>query len=544
MSARRTVRPGLGRFATLGRRGPARRGAAIAGVIALGLVASACGGDDDKKSPGQSNPPATAAAKSGGKITMLAVQDSAALDVFRTSNVAVADEPRLAALYDPLVYINSKDQKVSAHLAESLSTADNGATWTLKLRQGVQFSDGTPFDAAAIKLNYDKQADMATRSVHIGAASTFKSEVVDPLTVKLTPVGAPNPNLDRLIAVELPYIEAPSAINKGPEAYGGQPIGAGPFILKSWTRGSEQVFERNPNYWQKDKGLPKLDGFTVKNVPDIKQQYASVKSGQADLFVSSDQKLLGDAAKELNVSEFKTDGGQMVQFNLRKGPFTDPRARRAVTLALNPADIPKTLDNGYVPAKGFFNQSGPYVDPTVAQAAQDKAEAQKLFNDLAAEGKKLNFRYLVPQNPSSVRVAEWMQGQLKQFQNVDMTIDSVEIGAYIQKYAISRDFDAMLFQQWVVDPEPTMFSALFSKSPFNVIGWDSPAADAALAKGRGSSDPAVRKQAYSDLQKAIVAELPFWVYAESSNGAIFNSKLTGIEHYNSGVFFMDRIGLK
>jgi peptide/nickel transport system substrate-binding protein len=520
VSARRTVRPGSGRRTTR------RAAAAIAAAGLLGLSVTACGGDDKGE---------------GGRITMLAVQDSAYLDVFRTSNVAVADEPRLAALYDPIFYIDPKTQKVAPHLGESLTTQDNGATWTMKLRPGVTFSDGTPFNADAIKLNYDTQKNIATQSVHIGAASTFQTEVVDPLTVKLTPVGAPNPNLDRLISVELPYIEAPSAITKGPEAYGRNPIGAGPFVLKSWTRGAEQVFEKNPNYWQKDKGLPKLDGFTVKNVPDIKQQYNSVKSGQADMFVSSDQKLLAQAKQELNASEFKTDGGQMVQFNMKKGPFTDLRARQAVTLALNPADIPATLDNGYVPAKGFFNQSGPYADPAVTQAPQNKERAQQLFNELAAEGKKLDFRYLVPQNPSSVAVAEWMKSKLSEFQNVSMTIEALEIGRYIQKYAIARDFDAMLFQQWVVDPEPTLYSSLFSRSPFNVIGWSNPDADAALQAGRSGTDQAARKAAYSNLQKALVADLPFWVYAESSNGPIFNKKVSGIEHYNAGVFFMDRI---
>lgn len=475
---------------------------------------------------------------------MLAVQDSAYLDPFRTANVAVADEPRLSALYDPLFYIDPKTQKVMPHLGEALTTTDNGATWTMKLRQGVQFSDGTPFDAAAVKLNYDTQANPATRSQHIGAAIGLKAEVLDPLTVKLMPNGAPNPNLDRLVAVELPYIIAPSAIAKGPETYGAQPIGAGPFVLKSWVRGAEQVFERNPNYWQKDKGLPKLDGFSVKNVPDIKQQFASVQSGQGDIFVSSDQKTLDDAKRELNVSIFKTDGGQLVGFNLRTGPFADIRARKALVLALDPAEIPKTLNNGYVPAKGFFHQGGPYANPAATQPAQNKDEAQRLFDELAGEGRKLDFRYLVPKNPSSIAVAEWMQSRLLQYRNVSMTIDSVEIGSYITKYAINRDFDAVLTQLWVVDPEPVLFAQWFSSSPFNILGWNSPQADAALLAGRGTSDPAARKQAYADLQKALAADLPLWVYAESANGPIFNDKVTGIEHYNAGVFFMDRIGRK
>ncbi|MDI2129415.1 ABC transporter substrate-binding protein [Yinghuangia seranimata] len=521
------------------RRSPGRL-AAVAGLLTLALAASACGGDGSGKAGGGN----TAPAKSGGTLTMLAVQDSASLDPFRVSNVALADEPRMAALYDPLFVIDPKTRSVTPHLGESLTTADNGATWTMKLRPGVVFSDGTPFDAAAVKLNYDTHANPATRSVHIAVAIGMKTEVVDGLTLKLTPLGAPNPNLDRAIASELTYIMAPSAIAKGPDTYGAEPIGAGPFVLKAWTRASEQDFDRNPTYWQKDKGLPKLDRLVIKNVPDIKQQFNTVKAGQADLFLSSDGRVLDQARKDLNLAEFKTDGGQIVQFNLRKPPFDDLRARKALTLALDPADIPKTLNNGYVPAKSVFTAAGPFADPAVVQPAQNKAEAQRLLDELAAEGKKVDFAYLVPQNPSSIAVAEFMQSRLKEFQNISMRIEPLEIGQYIVKYAVQRDYQATLTQIWAVDPEPMLYSYWQSQSLFNLSGWNNPQADAALAAGRASTDPAVRKQAYAELQKAIVADVPLWAYAESDTGVVYGSKVTGIEHYNAGVFFMDRLGLK
>ncbi|MGW0662923.1 ABC transporter substrate-binding protein [Streptodolium elevatio] len=525
------------------RRAARRPARVLFGLAALGLLVSGCGGGGDDDA-GPSEAGSQGPAKAGGKLTMLAVQDSAGLDPFGVSNVALADEPRMAALYDPLFFIDAKSHQVTGHLGESLTTADGGSTWTMKLRPGVVFSDGTPFDAAAVKANYDKHADMATRSVHIAVASGLKAEVVDPLTVKLTAVGAPNPNLDRAVATELTYIMAPSAIAKGPESYKSDPVGAGPFVLKNWVRGAEQVFERNPNYWQKDKGLPKLDQLTIKSVPDIRQQFNSVKSGQADLFLSSDGKVLEDAKKDLNLVEFATDGGQMVQFNLKKAPFDDVRARKAVTLALDAADIPKTLNNGYVPAKSFFNATSPFVDPAVTQAAQNKAEAQRLFDELAAEGKKVDFGYLIPQNPSSAAVAEYMQSRLKEFSNVSMRIEPLEIGAYIAKYAIQRDYQATLTQIWSVDPEPMLYSYWYSQSPFNLSGWSNPQADAALAAGRASTDQAVRKQAYSELQKALVADVPLWAYAESLTGAIYNDKVTGVEHYNAGNIFMDRLGLK
>ncbi|WP_436773003.1 ABC transporter substrate-binding protein [Yinghuangia sp. YIM S09857] len=521
-----------------------KHGAVVAGLAALALTATACGSDDkDAGSGGASSSPG-GEAKAGGKMTMLAVQDSKTLDVFRTSYVAVADEPRLAALYDPLFYIDTKTGKVEPHMGESLATTDGGATWTLKLRPGVKFSDGTPLDAEAVKLNYETHAKPETQSQHRAAAAMIKTEVVDPTTVKITNLTGPNPNFDRTVATELTYIEAPSAINKGIDAAGAQPVGAGPFMLKNWVRGSEQQFVKNPNYWQKDKGLPKLDELSIKNVPDIKQQYNTIKAGGADIFHSSDGARLAEAEKELQVQKMADLGGQLIQFNMTKAPFDDPRARRALALAFDPNDIPKTLDNGYVPAKSYFNPSSPFFDPTQVQEPQNKEEAQRLLNELAAEGKKLDFTFLIPKNPSSQAVAEYMQSRLRQMQNVNMEIESLEIGAYIQKYAITRDFTAMLFQQWIVDPEPQLFNSFHSASPLNFIGWKNPEADAALQKGRASTNVDERKAAYNELQKQILKDLPVWVYADSLIGPIYAKKVTGVQQYNTGVVFMDRIGFK
>jgi len=519
--------PGSTRHVTTTRTRLARR-ALPAALLALGLTATACGGDD--------------ASSGSGALTILTVQDSASLDPFRASYTGISDASRMAALYDPLVYVSAADKSVKPLLAESLASTDAGVTWTLKLRNGVKFSDGTPFDAAAVKTTWETHTKPESKSIHISYAMGLKLDIVDPLTLKVTPP-APNPNFDRVVASQLAFVASPATIAKGVDTAGNAPVGAGPYKLSSWARGSEQVFVKNDDYWQKDKGLPKVGKVTFKTVPDIKQQLNALKADSADLFLSSDQRTLGDAAKDnLNVTKYDYIGGQFVQFNMRKAPFDDPRARRAIALALDPADFPATLDNGYVPAKGLFPQSSEYFDATAVQPAQNKAEAQKLFDALAAEGKKVDFKYLIPQNPTSVATSELMLTRLSEFKNVSMKIEPLEIGAYIVKFAVQKDFQAMLYSQNLVDPEPIMYGMFNSTSRTNYTGWNNPAADAALNEGRGSTDPAVRKAAYSKLQKALVADLPVFTYSESTVGAIANKKVTGIELFDDGGILMDRIG--
>lgn len=520
--------PGSTRHVTTTRTRLVRR-ALPAALLALGLTATACGGDDN-------------ASSSGGALTILSVQDSSSLDPFRASYVGIADASRMAALYDPLVYVGAADNVVKPLLAESMVSTDAGVTWTLKLRNGVKFTDGTPFDAAAVKLTWETHTKPETKSLHISYAMGLKLDVVDPLTLTITPP-APNPNFDRVVASHLAYVESPAAIAKGLDVAGNTPVGAGPFKLSSWARGSEQVFVKNDDYWQKDKGLPKVGKVTFKNVPDINQQLNAVKADSADVFLSSDQRLLAEAAeKNLAVTKFNYLGGQFVQFNMRMAPFNDPRARRAIALAIDPADFPATLDNGYVPAKGFFAQSSPFFDPTSIQPAPDKVEAQRLFDELAAEGKKVDFTYLIPQNPVSKQTAELMMTRLNAFKNVSMKIESLEIGAYIVKYIVQKDFQAMLFSQNLLDPEPAMYGMFNSTSRTNYTGWNNPEADAALNEGRASTDPAVRKAAYAKLQKALVTDLPVFTYSEATVGAIASKKVTGLEIFDDGGILMDRIG--
>ncbi|MFI6581387.1 ABC transporter substrate-binding protein [Embleya sp. NPDC050493] len=498
----------------------------MTGVLALVAASAACGGGG---------------ASAAHTLTMLAVQDSTTLDPFRANTTALVDGPRLNALYDPLFYLDTTTGKATPHLGESLSSADGGATWTMKLRPDVRFSDGTPFDAAAVKLNYDTHAKPETRSLQRNAAASLRTAVVDPLTLSITVVGAPNPNLDRIIATNLPYIEAPSAIAQGPDTYGSKPIGAGPFTLDTWTRGSEQTFVKNKDYWQKHKGLPKLDRLVIRTVPDIEQQYSTVKSGQADLFPSSDPRLLARAGKELKAVEAPVGGGQMVQFSLARAPFDDPRARRAIALSLDAGTICRVLDNGCTPATGLFSPAGPFFDAGVTQPAPDRAEAQRLFDALAAEGKKVDFTFLIPRNPSAAKAAETIQSRLREFRNVAMTIDAPDVGTYLTKYAVQKDFQAMLFQLTFVDPEPILFNFYTSTSAQNATGWKNPEADRALAGGRQATDPAVRRQAYADLQRALVADLPIWVYTRNPLGLIHTTRVTDLRYYGEALPFLDRV---
>lgn len=332
---------------------------AILLATAMTCLLTACGGGGGS-GPGKGDD--TAPPRAGGALTMLSIADARGLDPFGATYNALLDEPRMAALYDPLFTVDAATGEVHPHLGQSLSTADGGATWTLTLRPDVRFSDGTPLDAEAVRVNWDMHVRPETASLHRAAATGLRLEVTGPLTLRVTPPTR-NVLLDRTIATELTYIAAPSVLAKGPEEYRTHPVGAGPFTLSSWTRGSRMEFAKNPTYWQHDKGLPHLDKLTVAIATDVTQAYNTVRAGGAHLFVSADPSSLDKAEKELNVAAVPTGGGQSLAFNLTRAPFDDPRARRAVALALDPRELADTLGTGFRPAKSVFPGPRPSTTP-------------------------------------------------------------------------------------------------------------------------------------------------------------------------------------
>jgi peptide/nickel transport system substrate-binding protein len=193
------------------------------------------------------------------------------------------EPPRMYAVYDALMLTDNKTGEVKPVLAESLTSSDR-IVWTLKLRPNVKFSDGTPYDAEAIKFNWERHNDPALNSTARPLIQSMKSiEVVDPLTVRVT-LNAENGQFPRNIASNLAWSVSPTAAKAKGASYGRTPadiVGAGPFIVKEWTRDSKMVLAKNPNYWR--TGQPYLDELEFRVLSDETQRYNSITTGEADV---------------------------------------------------------------------------------------------------------------------------------------------------------------------------------------------------------------------------------------------------------------------
>jgi ABC-type transport system substrate-binding protein len=292
--------------------------------------------------------------------------------------------------------------KVIPWLAKSYTVSPNGLVYTFHLQPNVVFHDGTPFNAAAVKMNLERK--VAKKLALYWMLDAVKSiDVVDDLTVRLT-LARPNAALPAELALGTFVMVSPAAAaNADPSYLKTQAVGTGPFTLQEFKSNLIARFRKNPRYWQ--KGLPYLDEVELRVIPDISARGLALQAGEVDLVVnlSSVDVARFRANPSLGVRVLSKDSADQWYgaINTQKPPLDDARVRLAMNYALDKAAIVKTVyGDGATVAEGpilgpmvsGFLRTGPYpYDP--ARAATLLKEAGWELNDKTGvrerEGKPL-----------------------------------------------------------------------------------------------------------------------------------------------------------
>jgi ABC-type transport system substrate-binding protein len=262
-------------------------GVALAGTVVDGLLANVAGAavGVNKGKP-----------KLGGTLTVGTLSDVPNYHIFNgsdgkldASGFCVAN-----ALYDPLFIMSANGKTALPMLALSATPNSNYTVWTIKLRSGVKFHNGAPFNAAAVVANYTAAAANTTVGLAIAPIIASVTEVND-TTVAYNMV-IPFASFPISLAnQQIAYMAAPTALGSN---YTGHPIGTGPFKFKSWQVGVESQFVKNPHYWRKDgagRKLPYLDGVNFKTIVDSQSRNEALESGSVDIILQQ----TGTQIKEL-----------------------------------------------------------------------------------------------------------------------------------------------------------------------------------------------------------------------------------------------------
>jgi peptide/nickel transport system substrate-binding protein len=480
----------------------------------------------------------------GGSLTLLQQTDQPCLgDPTRVLPGPPQASPYMNAAFDNLVLVDLlTDEFKPEGIATSLTSKD-GINWVMKLRPSVMFSDGTPLDAAAVKFNWDRDAQAASIYAN-GVPKSIKTlTVVDPQTLQIQLLTA-NRQLPAYIAYyNVNWIVSPKWLQTPGADICGKPVGAGPFVLDSRTSGVQTVYRRNPTYW--NKPLPYLDTLTLKVNPDYQSSLDTVATGGADAaYIANTALAKGAQAKaaKLGYDGLINSGGLSLGFNSSKPPFNDVRARQAVSWALDPVKITKAIYPADEPATTLFTKASPYYNPKIKAAVNDPKKAQALLDQLAAEGKPLSFSVTSSPAPDVRQTAEAIQTQLAAYKNVTVKVVALD-GAGFGAALSTSNYDAVMAGASAPNPEPVLATYFQTNGTANSNKFSDPAVDQILEQGRNAATVADAKSAYAKLQQLLNIDVPNVFYMHTGRWYVHSGKTAGFDRQGgSQGILVDRIG--
>ncbi len=475
------------------------------------------------------------AQKKGGTLTVGVELDIAGFDPLK---VGVYDtSPNIAAsLFLEQLTRLGDDGKPKPSLALSWSHSDDFRTWTFKLRPDVKFSDGTPFNAQAVAFNFQRQKDPKNNCrCAFYIANILSVEPKDDLTVVYT-LKDPSVNFPALLTRpdQNSTVHSPTAIQTKGDDYNRNPVGTGPFVIKSWTAGDRMVLERNPDYW--DKSKPNLDRVVLRPLPDAQSRFASLVSGETDVVWADEYEAdnIARARKNnaLKVLEYVGSGAGVAAINTKVPPLDDVRVRQALIMAIDRAKLSQAMTNGLArPA------TNPYGEGSWVKCKDDgalKTDAKKAAELIKEYGKPVQFKMLFTATPRGRANSQVLQQFWKQI-GADMEIELVDQATFPPR-AFQRKFDII---GWRIvdfpDPDVQMFANFYSKSPLNLANYSNPELDKLLEESRVTADEGKRTEAYCAISRLLNKEATWMWFFQNTYYAMTKAKVKGIPKLYGGV---------
>ena len=393
-------------------------------------------------------------------------------------------------------------------LAEKWEVSSNPDALTLTLRKGIEFHDGTPFNAEAVKANIERILDPANSATPRSSLAIIQSvDVLSENKVRLNLSGPWGAGLSQL-ADRGGAMNSPTAISKLGEDYGAKAVGTGPFVIKEAVQGSHVHFVRNENYWGKDKDgnrLPYLDEITIRQVKKSSVRTAALRSGEIDLAYAS----LGDIEAFEADAKFNTsrmEAGKinlMLMFNTKM--LDDPNLRNAITHAIDPAFINKAIYFGQntVADSGMWLPGAWAHDPSVPRPSYNPAKAKDF---LKKAGKPDGFEFTMVTFGARKPESEVMQAQLAQV-GIKMNIEVMSGKAAGAAFFKEGKF-AMYATSFSRYPEPDWAGSNVYKSGgyYNAANLPNPELDALIEKGAALSDIDERKKIYRKVDEIVLGQ--------------------------------------
>lgn len=454
-----------------------RLAVAVLALAAAGLLSSCSGASQGDTAEDAGSP------RYGGRLTVGVVGGSSKDTLDAHVPVTHPDQARVIQLYSTLTTYDT-EHRLQMGLAESITPSEDARTWTVRLRPGLKFSDGSALDSADVIATFQRIADPdAPKSGAAGLA-----------TLDVSRLAAPDPRTVHFHFTEpfAPFEDAMAQYANGivPTDYDPEePVSSGPFMVESFTPGQQSTFVRNPHYYE--EGRPYLDELVIIDFPDDTARVNALLGGQVDAI---DQLPLGN----FNVIKYddkfrvlESETGSWLPFTMRvdKPPFDDERVRDAFRLIVDRQQMVDQVLGGHgAVGNDMYGRFDACYPDDLPQREQDLEEARRLL----AEAGQSDLEVDLVTSPVAAGLVEAAQVFAEQAKaaGVRVNVRKVDPGEFYGDQYLSWTFAQDFW--FTRDYLPQAAAGSLPDAPYNETHWSHPGWRDLVERANATTDEAQR----------------------------------------------------
>ncbi len=501
-------------------------------LLVLMLAVTGCGGADQAGSTntnGDGNQTETSSDSSSepGKTELIVGMDDDPPQMDPHFSTAAVDRQTYQSLYDKLIDIDANLNLVP-QLAEDWEISEDGKVYTFFLRQGVTFHDGTPFNAEAVKFNFERMMDPDAGSPRASELSPVQEvRVVDEYTVEVE-LDAPFSPFLAVLTDRAGMMVSPTAVQEKGKDFSNSPVGTGPFQFVERVVQDRIVLERYDDYWGE---LPKVTKITIIPYADENVRVTNLLSGDADIINRVPPKEIEKLKQSegIELAETGTLGFQGLYLNHKGEPFNNAKLRKALDLVIDREAIKKVvMRDAVITAAGPIPPSSWAYDDSLEVVQRDVEKAKQLMAE-AGYPDGFSFTLMINPKPVEQQMGEMIQSMAAEA-GIDVKLEIVEFGTMLDKMDNHEFHASRLGWSGRTDPDGNVYPLLHSTGYIN-YGYSNPEVDGLLEQARQETAPDKRRALYTEATKIAQDEAAYIFLYHEIDYKAYKDNLKGFTPY-------------
>src|SRR5450830_1718500 len=448
-----------------------------------------------------------------------------------------------------------KDLKMVPVLADSHTVSKDGLVYTFKLKSDIKFHDGTPFNAEAVKVNFDRVTNPENKLKRYTLYKNIaKTEAVDANTVRVTLKEPFSPFINTL-AHPSGVIISPAALAKyGSKGIAQNPVGTGPFKFVEWKSTDYLKVAKWEGYWK--KGYPKVDSITWRPVVDNNTRAAMMQTNEAHFAFPMPPEAVETISKKpsLEVTSAPSIIHRYISMNTQQKPFDNPKVREAINYAINKDALVKVAFSGYaIPAQGVLPQGVEFATK-LGPWPYNPAKARELLKEAGYPNGFESTLWSAYNYTTAQKVIQFVQQQLAQV-GIKVQVQALEAGQRVERVESAQDPATapvrMYYVGWSSSTgeadwalRPLLASESFPPRLFNTAYYKNEVVDNNIAKALNTTDRAEKTRLYTEAQQQIWKDAPWAFLVTERSLSVRARNLAGFYVMPDWNFNFDEIELK